>query len=315
MRMVHRDSAAPSRAIVRPVEWVALLCMLVVVCTLALRGVHRTPLRSAPSLAGAHVAQHAAPSLPGLYSQDGSATMAAQNAAGLHQYWQVGMEAGPEASQAIGIQTSITTQLPEAVAPGTTDYFWIGSYLADSSFVQIGYYVPWYAQDSAGWFYCAFTADQQSGPCVYGPLSSAGNDGQTHTYTLEADSSTGGQLVNELAADGQSPSVVWNAEVDGSSVGQFVWTSGTTGSNSPSIYAESSGFAPHPATSQIGPVDFPGLVQTLTSTGAAYMTALHMRPVYADGDICPPYGASTDGSGGALLGSGLTCPNDDAWLW
>jgi hypothetical protein len=121
---------------------------------------------------------------------------------------------------------------------------------------------------------------------------------------------------SSVAVDGpEALSVVWNAEVDGSSVGQFVWTSGTTGSNSPSIYAESSGFAPHPATSQIGPVDFPGLVQTRSDPSAAYTTALHMRPVYTASDVCPPYGASADSNGGALLGSGLDCPHDDAWLW
>lgn len=231
---------------------------------------------------------------------------------GLHQYWQVGLVAGPEARNAVAMRTAIVTRLPQAVANHTTNYFWIGSYLADGSFIQVGYYVPWYDQQSAGWFYCAFTAAGTKGPCVYGPLGSAGVDGATHTYALET---TPLADPDRVPASAVGPPMAWRALMDGAAIGHFVWTSGVTGPNSPSIYAESSGFAPHAATSQLGPVDFPVTVQTRSADQPEYASATHVRPVYAASDVCPPYGLGDDQHGGVLLGTGLPCPAADAWLW
>jgi hypothetical protein len=238
-----------------------------------------------------------------------------------HQYWQVGLTAGPETHDAIGMRTSIVTRLPQVVGLRTTDYFWIGSYLADGSFVQIGYYVAWYDLWHAGWFYCAFTASGEKGPCVYGPAGSAGGDGVQETYTLEATTPSMPfmpfmpSMHTARAWTSEAAPVVWSAQVNGAEVGQFTWTSGTTGSNSPSIYAESSGFAPHAAASQLGPVDFSVAVQTRSVGQLVYTTADHVQPVYNGPDICPPYGVAANGQGGALLGSGLPCPSSDEWLW
>jgi hypothetical protein len=237
-----------------------------------------------------------------------AAGIAPARGASPRQYWQVGLSAGPEAAAAVAMRTAIVTRLPQAVPERTTDYFWIGSYLADGSFIQVGYYVAWSDPGRAGWFYCAYTAAGVQGPCVYGPPGSAGSDGQTHTYALEA-------IPPDRAATAQPGSALWVAQVDGAVVGQFRWTSGTTGRHSPSIYAESSGFTPHLPTAQLGPVEFPGAVQTRTADGSAYVTATHLQPMYAAPDVCPPYGVAVDGHGGVFLGSGLPCPAGDRWLW
>lgn len=241
-----------------------------------------------------------AQSLPSLFGSVGGNDLGSSSS-GSHQYWQVGLMAGPEASGASGMRTQITTVLPQQVANHTTNYYWIGSYLADGSFVQVGYYVAWYQPTAAGWFYCAFTSAQQKGPCVYGPEGSAGANGTVHSYALETGTASG--------------SAAWTALVDGQAVGSFAWTSGSTGQNAPGIYAESSGFAAHAADSQLGPVDFPQPIATRTAGQARYHAALHVRPAYDGDDICPPYGAASDGLGGALLGSGLSCPADNEWLW
>ena len=79
------------------------------------------------------------------------------------QFWQVGLEAGPEDEDSIGAQSTILTRLPQRVTVNTTNYFWVGAYLRDNSFVQVGYYVPWYDESHAGWFYCAFYSMERRG--------------------------------------------------------------------------------------------------------------------------------------------------------
>lgn len=240
-----------------------------------------------------------AQSLPSLFGVGGAG--AESGSSGSHQYWQVGLTAGPEATNASGMRTTISTVLPQQVASHTTNYYWIGSYLADGSFIQVGYYVAWYNTTEAGWFYCAFTPSQQKGPCIYGTAGTASTDGTVHSYALEAGTAGG--------------ATQWTALVDGQAVGSFAWTSGTTGQNTPGIYAESSGFATHAALSTLGPVDFPRPIETRRYGATGYLPAHHVRPAYDAADVCPPYGAASDGSGGALLGSRLGCPADNQWLW
>ena len=256
-----------------------------------------------PLVAGGQVVLHRAASLPALIGAPGDD--GTKGSGGFHQYWQVGLSAGPEASHATGMRTAITTVLPQQIASQTTNYYWIGSYLADGSFIQVGYYIAWYDPTRAGWFYCAFSPKQVKGPCVYGPAGSAGFNGSVHSYALESDAQS---ATAESAA-------AWTALVDGSSVGAFAWTSGTTGQNSPGIYAESSGFSAHAANSTLGPVDFPLPVETRAVGETSFQVASHVRPAYDAGDVCPPYGAASDGAGGALLGSHLGCPADSQWLW
>jgi hypothetical protein len=271
--------------------WVAL-----VTCT-ALAGTLALWRWGSPLAASGPTIWNEAHTLPSLFGAPGD--NAASGSTGSHQYWQVGLSAGPEASNATGMRTTISTVLPQQVASQTTNYYWIGSYLADSSFIQVGYYVAWYDPVVAGWFYCAFTPTQQKGPCVYGPSGSAGADGTVHSYALES----------------SQDATQWTALVDGRSVGSFGWTSGTTGQDSPGIYAESSGFTAHAAESTLGPVDFTQPIATRAAGQASYHLAQHLRPAYAAEDVCPPYGAASDGTGGVLLGSGLGCPADGQWLW
>src|SRR5258708_38520674 len=94
-----------------------------------------------------------------------------------HQFWQVGLTTGNEDAHATGMAASIVTTLPQQVSANTTSYYWVGSYLVDGSFLQAGYYVPARDARHAGWFYCAFFAHGQGGPCVYGALGAAGGRG------------------------------------------------------------------------------------------------------------------------------------------
>jgi|GEM_PF-1748767 hypothetical protein len=214
------------------------------------------------------------------------------------QYWQVGLAADIDDAQAIGARSTIETRVPQQVSANTTNYFWVGAYLRDNSFIQAGYYIPWFDTTQANWFYCAFYADGRKGPCVNGPPGSAGANGTRHTYSISSiEATTGG--------DGK---VTWRITMDGSLIGQFAWAVGDTGRNVPVIYAESSGFAPHPSTSVLGPVDFVDGLDVLHSGDAGYQPAAHLIVMYSAPTVCPPYGMRADGHGGILLGSGLPCP-------
>jgi hypothetical protein len=228
---------------------------------------------------------------------DGVSSLAAPHAQ--HQFWQVGLTTGDEDAHATGMAASIVTTLPQQVSADTTSYYWVGSYLADGSFIQAGYYVPARDAQHAGWFYCAFLANGKEGPCAYGALGSAGGNGAIHTYTLES------------VTEAPGSATVWRAELDGAPLGQFAWTTGESGSNTPVIYAESSGYTPHAATSVLGPVDFPQTIQVRRAGTTVFARAAHLWVVYDAPNVCPPYGISWDGRGGVLLGSGLACP--DRW--
>lgn len=300
------------RATRAPWRWRAAAAVIAAICLVTLTPCVSSALRA--RLAGGERAllghSHAIPwlkaqvsmHLPVLFTQPGDGQGSD------HTYWQVGAMAGPEASDATGMRASITTRLPQTVAAHTTNYYWVGSYLDDGSFVQTGYYVAWTDPNDAGWFYCSFNAAGAEGPCVYGPEGSVGADGTTHTYALEVEPAS-------TASGADADSATWAALVDSAAVGQFAWSSGNTGDNSPSVYAESSGFTPHQATSQLGPVDFPAPIATRSEGQSAYIPADHLRPVYSASDVCPPYGVDSDGQGGVLLGSGLDCPSASQWLW
>jgi hypothetical protein len=225
---------------------------------------------------------------------------------GRYQFWQVGLAAGPESANAGAMRTTIVTRLQQTVSPGTVNYFWVGSFLADGSFIQVGYYVAAPDPHHAGWFFCAYTARGDQGPCAQGPPGSAGRDGEVHTYALE---------VTTHPAPGQpAPATTWFARVDGVAVGRFPWTSGTTGPHSPAIYAESSGFSARPPGGALGPVAFTVPVQTRSAAQPSYVTAVRLEPVYAGPGVCPPYGVAMADNGAANIGSGLPCPPTGTWL-
>lgn len=310
--MPHFNTCASRHA---PALW-RLWCAMLVMCAIcllalspAISSLLRVRLAHGERALLGHA--HAVPWLMAQVSMHAPLVYAAPDD-GSHTYWQVGMMAGPDASDASGMRASITTRLPQSVAAHTTNYYWIGSYLDDGSFVQAGYFVSWTDPTSAGWFYCAFTAAGSEGPCVYGPAGSAGAGGTTHTYTLETISPATSAAT---PADVGPGTITWVAQVDSKPVGQFGWSSAETGNNSPSVFAESSGFTPHSAASQLGPVDFPAPIAVRAAGQSTYVVAAHLRPVYSAGDVCPPYGAAADGQGGVLLGSGLACPPVSQWLW
>ena len=138
---------------------------------------------------------------------DGLAALTSANAD--HVYWQIGLSSGAEDRHATGMRATIVTTLPQQVSENTTNYFWVGSYLSDGSFVQVGYYVAAHDTSDAGWFYCAFYANGKEGPCEYGQLGTVGVNGANHTYTLES------------ASDPTSSGTIWRAELDGDLLGTF----------------------------------------------------------------------------------------------
>jgi hypothetical protein len=211
------------------------------------------------------------------------------------QFWQVGLEAGVEDTNSVGARSTIETRLPQQVSKDTTNYFWVGAYLRDGSFVQAGYYVPWFDSAHAGWFYCAFYSDGREGPCVYGTLGSAGKDQTLHSYSIEGATKAGKPY--------------WRVWLDRTLLGRFDWTVADTGSNVAMIYAESSGSAPHLGTSRLGPVDFVAGLNVLHRGATKYQPASELLVVYNAPNVCPPYGVSADNHGGVLLGSGLPCPS------
>jgi hypothetical protein len=216
-----------------------------------------------------------------------------QTAAQVHTLWQVGLRADVADAHATAMRATLSTHLPQRVAADTTSYYWVGSYLADGSFIQAGYYVLAYAPDTAGWFYCAFSRAGAEGPCVYGPLESvlAGS----HTYAL-------------VATTGPDGTAIWSASLDGRGIGHFPWSVGDTGSASPAVYMESSAVHPHAAESVLGPMTVSGFA--IRPAGAAsYRPVRAVYPAYSAADVCPPYGIRALGGGKAALGSGLGCPS------
>ena len=252
---------------------------------------------SAPLLAGVLLAVVLV-----LLGCDGNLTIATGGgspsaSAGPHAIWQVGVQAPPSDAYATALHVRVQTHLPQHVAANTTSYFWVGSYLADGSFIQVGYYVPWYQSDQAGWFYCAFADPQSSGDCHDGALGTVDGGDSWHTYGLAATTN----------ADG-SGAPGWTATFDGQEVGSFAWPVQDTGSHAPTIFAESSGNDPRATPGgDLGPVDFSQLsVQLSGQRDAQTITA--GLPSYNASNVCPPFGIRADGHGGVLLGSGLDCP-------
>lgn len=222
---------------------------------------------------------------------------------GPHTVWQVGLAADSGSSHATGMRATIQTRVPQKVADNTTNYYWVGSYLSDGSFIQIGYYVGSDDPSEAGWFYCAFHANGSQGPCQYGAKGSAGDDGEQHRYTLET------------IGDTSSGQPQWQASMDDTPLGQFAWSARDSGQYTPDIYAESSGYSPHDSSSVLGPVDFMDGVQWRGASGSDYQRAAHVSVMYSATNVCPPYGVASDGHDGALLGSGLACPARFSQLW
>jgi hypothetical protein len=213
---------------------------------------------------------------------------------GQHAVWQVGVQATDLGGPATAMQVRIQTRQPQQVADQTTNYYWVGSYLRDGSFIQVGYFVPWYSSQQAGWFYCAYTPAKEQGPCAYGNPGSVGDDGSWHTYRLR---------VEQSAAGGAT----WEALLDDDVIGSFDWTAGDSGNRAPTIYAESSSPAPHKANSTLGPVSFTDFAVRVIDHQTDQLVTRGL-PQYDATDICPPYGMQTGDDHELLLGSGLGCP-------
>lgn len=213
---------------------------------------------------------------------------------GEHAVWQVGVQATGLGGPATAMEVRIQTQQPQQVADQSTNYYWVGSYLRDGSFVQVGYFVPWYSSQQAGWFYCAYTPAKEQGPCAYGSPGSVGDNGTWHTYRLRSEQSA-------------TAGTTWEALLDGEVIGSFDWTAGDSGNQAPTIYAESSSPAPHKANSTLGPVAFANFAVRVAGHQTDQPVTQGL-PQYDATDVCPPYGMRTGEDHELLLGSGLGCP-------
>jgi len=217
--------------------------------------------------------------------------------------WQVGAYADDEAANIVGMQTTIRTQIPSAIADRTADYFWIGAYLADRSFIQIGYAITWF-DHSPRWFYCTFDPSGVKGACPQGPDHSAGSEGSWHTYTLQA------------APGETSGTWTWTAQVDGKTVGSLSTHSGTTMASHIGVFAEQSAFTPHAPSNVLGPVEFRPAIEMATAGNANHFSAPQdARAMYLPDQACPPYGIAISGTNDVRLGSGLPCLLNGSDLW
>lgn len=216
------------------------------------------------------------------------------------QYWQVGAVASQADADVSGMQTTMRLAIPKTIADHTTVYLWIGSYLADGAFVQVGVAIPWYDR-SPRWFYCAFDPAQRKGPCAMGPSGSGGKAGSWHRFTLSAAPAAAGGFV-------------WTAAMDGQTIGVLPESVGTTGASAPGVFVEQSAFAPHAATDDLGPVEFRPALQVARSSGA-WQPAPAALATYSAADTCPPYGIGVAGPNDLWLGSQLDCPPAGSALW
>ena len=200
------------------------------------------------------------------------------------------------------MQTTIRTHIPSAIADKTADYFWIGAYLADRSFIQIGYAVSWY-DHTPRWFYCAFDAAGVKGSCPQGPDRSAGPEGSWHSYTLQA---TPGET---------SGTWIWTARVDGKTIGSLIAHSGVTTASRIGIFAEQSAFTPHAPSNVLGPVEYRPAIEMATISAPGRFRAPQDARAYSSDQICPPYGIVAIGTNDVRLGSGLPCLLNGSNLW
>jgi hypothetical protein len=217
--------------------------------------------------------------------------------------WQVGAIADDDATNIVAMRTTIRTHIPSAIPDKTSDYFWIGAYLADGSFIQIGYAASWY-DHSPRWFYCMFDSAGVKGACPQGPDHSAGSEGSWHSYELRA-------------TPGDTPGIwIWTAQVDGKSVGSLSAPSGAVTASHISIVAEQSSFTPHLPSNALGAVEFRPAIELMTEGNQAHFRAPQSaRAAYSSDQICPPYGIAASGTNDVRLGSGLPCLLNGSDLW
>ncbi len=237
---------------------------------------------------------------PNARSTPPPATKAAATATAL--FWQVGVSATADGMESTAMRTTIRTQVPTKIASQTNDYYWIGSYLADGSFIQVGYGVSG-SDHTAHWFYCSFTAQHQEAACPLGPPNSAGSVGSWHTYSLE--------LTKQIAQQ----QWVWTATMDSTVIGTITTTAASTGVMSPSVYAEVSAFHPIPAANSLGQVEFHPAIQLHGQSDQHYHTPQGVTIAYSQANVCPPYGMSIIRANDVVLGSGLHCPPNGGIGW
>jgi hypothetical protein len=220
-------------------------------------------------------------------------------------FWEVGVSAGPDARDATAMRTTIRTVLPHHFAAHTTDFFWIGSYLSDGSFVQVGYAVSW-SDRTAHWFYCSFGLGGTPGPCKIGPSSSAGAAGQMHTYALVA---------RPASQNGQWS---WLATFDGKTIGTMLLSAGSTGLETPAIYVEQSAFVATEPLNDLGPAEFsPAIEISHASAGTApsYVSPQHAFAMASSIDACGVYGVRVLATNDVEIGSQLPCLAIGQQVW
>lgn len=220
-------------------------------------------------------------------------------------FWQVGISAGSDAFGATAMRTSLRVVQPHHIAARTTDFFWIGSYLADGSFIQAGYEVPWNAP-TPHWFFCAFNSDGTEGPCKVGPPGSGGAAGTVHTFSL---------AVKPADQAGQWD---WVATMDSRAIGDMLRSAGSTGLEAPAVYIEQSAFVATPPVNDLGPVTFaPALEISKASEDAApeYVAPQHAFATESSSAACPAYGVREMRVNDVEIGSGLPCLPTGQVLW
>ncbi len=219
-----------------------------------------------------------------------------------HQYWQIGVVADSSAINSTGMQTRIQTRLPSAVTAGTSEYFWIGSYLSDRSFIQIGYAIPW-NQLRGEWFYCVFSSIGVKGPCVYGEPGSVGGTGKWNTFALTSAPIGNGRFL-------------WTAELNGIRLGSFSMQTGSTGPNTPGVYGEQSSYTAASASDVFPEIEFFPAIQVISAGHSnRYSAPNHATVYYSAANVCPPYGLAVVQPNNVYIGSHLSCAQPYQYVW
>jgi hypothetical protein len=233
---------------------------------------------------------------------------------------QVGVRGDNASVGSNGVSVAIRTHIYQA-REGELDYFWVGTDLADGSFVQFGYSLEpgnqcLKGETIGGSPICQGNTDNigssdarwqwQYWPNRYwvdyywgiGPANSAGSNGTWNTYSIAPNAKGTG----------------WSFQLNGKEVESIKYW--PTQSIDPVKFIAEKGFTTQQREERLGPVEFRNL-SYLERDGWHLTETLTASVVCAPQcNLQNPFGVAVDGAGGYMIaGSGIKQPPNGALLW
>lgn len=218
--------------------------------------------------------------------------------------FQVGVKADIGSVNVTGASVQIMTHGPQPNPQGQTA-FWVGLYLSNNAFIQVGY-LMWASTGGYPqrfWEYFPSNTTSQGGGTFQGDFEGdeVGPNGTWYTYSL------------------QSNGNVWSAYINGVLDGSVYLGTANSGGNTPYAVAET----PGTLTTHIilGPAEFRNLAYRDTNSVWHNVSAATGYIGYAVGsgrlpaDESFPYGLQVLGVNDWLAGSGLTQTANGQLLW